>query len=107
MKKVKLLAVALVLGTMTLFANNDKPLVSKEEIRKQIYELVHDTENTLVSNRTVTVTFTFNTSGEVVVLKVGSRDEDVISFIREKLNGKKLENPGKAYKPYTVQLKTK
>ena len=108
MKKIKLLVLALVLGTTSLFANSIiNPDVSKEEIRKQIIELVQDSNDIVSELIDVKVTFTFNTKGEIVVLKVGSTDRKVLTFIREKLNGKVLENPGKVYKQYSMPIAIK
>ena len=108
MKKIKLLVLALVLGTSSLFANSIiNPDVSKEEIRKQIIELVQDSNNIVNEKIDVKVTFTFNTDGEIIVLKVGSSDKRVLTFIREKLNGKVLENPGKVYKQYSMPISIK
>lgn len=108
MKKIKLLVLALVLGTTSLFANSIiNPDVSKEEIRKQIIELVQDSNDIVSEPIDVKVTFTFNTKGEIVVLKVGSTDRKVLTFIREKLNGKTLENPGKVYKQYSMPIAIK
>ncbi|SDW19398.1 hypothetical protein SAMN05444411_101255 [Lutibacter oricola] len=105
MNKFKLLALALVLGTTSLFASIN-PEVSKEEIRKQIVELVQDFQST-IDNQDVKVTFTFSTEGEIVVLKVASSDKDVLSFVRKNLNGKVLQNPGKVNRHYTMPIRIK
>ncbi|REE83457.1 hypothetical protein BX611_0748 [Lutibacter oceani] len=108
MNKFKLLVVALLLGTTSLFANTIiNPEISKDEIRKQIVELVQNSENTFENQITVHVTFTFSSEGEIVVLKVNSTDKKVLSFIRETLNSKKLENPGKTHKHYTMAINIK
>ncbi|UMB53197.1 hypothetical protein MKD41_12740 [Lutibacter sp. A64] len=108
MNKFRLLAIALVFGTTSLFASTIiTPDVSKDEIRKQIVELVENSSNTIESQVLVNVTFTFSTEGEIVVLKVNSRDKKVLSFIRENLNNKVLENPGKPNKHYTMNINIK
>ena len=105
MNKFKLLAIALVLGTTSLFANNIiNPEVSKDEIRQQIIELVQDSQNTIDSQITVNVTFTFSTSGEIVVKKVDSSDKEVLAFIRKNINSKVLENPGRANRNFTMPI---
>jgi len=105
MNKFRLLAIALVFGTMSLFANNvTSPEVSKDEIRAQIIELVQHSPNTIENEVAVHVTFTFSSEGEIIVKKVNSRDKDVLAFIRENLNSKKLENPGKANRNYTMSI---
>ncbi|UMB59642.1 hypothetical protein MHL31_11190 [Lutibacter sp. A80] len=108
MNKFRLLAIALVFGTTSLFASTIiTPDVSKDEIRKQIVELVENTNNTIENQVLVNVTFTFSTEGEIVVLKVNSRDKKVLSFIRENLNNKVLENPGRANRHYTMSINIK
>ncbi|MDV7186371.1 hypothetical protein R3X25_03680 [Lutibacter sp. TH_r2] len=106
MNKFRLLAIAFVLGTASLFANNIvNPEISKDEIRKQIIELVQDSNTVLNSNaEEVRVTFTFSSEGEIVILKVNSTDKDVLLFVRENLNGKVLAKPGKVHKHYTMPI---
>lgn len=95
MNKFRLLAIALVFGTASLFANNiTSPDVSKEEIRKQIIELVENSEITFESQVSINISFTFSSEGEIIVTKVDSRDKNVLTFIRKNINGKKLKNPG-------------
>lgn len=105
MNKFKVLAIALVLGTTSLFANNViNPEVSKDEIRQQIIELVQHSENTIDKQTTVNVTFTFSTSGEIIVKKVDSTDKEVLAFIRENINSRTLENPGRANRNFTMPI---
>ena len=105
MNKFRLLAIALVFGTTSLFASTIiTPDVSKDEIRAQIIELVENSETIIENQVVVHVTFTFSTSGEIVVLKVNSTDKQVLTFIRENLNSKSLENPGKANIHYTMAI---
>ncbi len=105
MNKFKLMAIALVLGTTSLFANNIvNPEISKDEIRKQIVELVQDSNHTINAKIEVKVTFTFSSEGEIVILKVNSTDSAVLTFVRENLNGKVLAKPGKAHKHYTMPI---
>ena len=105
MNKFKLMAIALVFGVSSLFANNIiNPEVSKDVIRKQIIELVQDSSNSIEDQVTVNVTFTFSTSGEIIVKKVGSRNAEVLAFIREHINSKVLVNPGRANRNFTMPI---
>ena len=105
MRKFKLLVLVFVVGTMGLFANNiDTPTVSKDEIRSQIVELLNDNNANLTSETYVNVVFTFNTAGEIVVLKVESMDKEVLTYIRENLNGKTIERPGKIKREYKMPI---
>lgn len=103
MNKLRLLAFAFVLGTTSLFANVN-PDVSKDEIRQQIIELVKVADNTIATETAVTVIFSFSSEGEIVILKVDSIDQDVISFVRENLNGKTVENPAKPGRNFTMSI---
>ena len=53
MNKYKLLAIALLIGTLSLFANDKRPNVSKDEIVKQIIELVQVAQPTFANNTTI------------------------------------------------------
>jgi len=103
MNKFKLMAIALVFGVASLFANTiSNPDVSGEEIRKQIIELVDNVDENVEIKTSVNVTFSFNSVGEIVVLKVESIDKNVLNFFRENLNGKTIKNPGKNRKKYSM-----
>ena len=103
MNKFKLMAIALVFGAASLFANTiSNPEVSGDEIRKQIIELVDNASENLETSISVNVTFSFNSEGEIVVLKVSSKEKNVLNFIRENMNGKTIETPGKNRKKYSM-----
>jgi len=108
MNKFRLLALALVVGTASLFANNEiNPQASKEEIRKQIVELVADSEVIIDVEMVVNVTFTFSSEGEIVILSVDSKDKEILDFLRTSINSKKLKNPGKENRHYTMPISLK
>lgn len=108
MNKFKLLAIAFVFGTASLFANSiNNPEVSGDEIRAQITELINASSANLETKVSANITFSFNTEGEIVILKVQSMDKDVLDFVRENLNGKKIENPGKSKKKYEMFITIK
>jgi len=106
MKKFKLMAIALVMGTASLFAtSNVNPVGSVEEIREQITELVDAVHINFDENKTVDLIFTFSSAGEIVVLDIDSNDREVIKFIRRNVNYKKIDNPGVKDLIYTVRLR--
>ena len=108
MNKFKLMAIAFVLGTASLFASPiNNPDVSSDEIRSQIIELVNASASNIDTEISANITFSFNTEGEIVVLKVESLDKNVLTFIRENINGKKIENPGKVRKKYEMFITVK
>ena len=104
MKKFKLLALSLVIGTASLFATTVED-VSKDEIRSQIVELLQTPDFGIVSEMTVNISFTFSSEGEVVVLGVDSKNRNILNYVRENLNYKKIQNPGEKDKLYTMPLK--
>ncbi len=108
MRKFKLLALALVIGTASLFATNvNNPDIPIKEIRDQIINLL-DAPNFSVSDEIiVNIGFTFSSEGEIVVLSVDSKNSDVLNFIRKNINYKKISNPGERDKLYTLPLKLK
>ncbi len=108
MRKFKLLALALVIGTASLFATNvGDSNAPKEEIRTQIVELLKAPDFAVKSDISVNITFTFSSEGEIVVLNAESSNRKVLNFIRENLNYKKLQNPGERDKLYSMTLKVK
>jgi hypothetical protein len=108
MRKFKLLALALVIGTASLFATNeDEPSKVKKELRNQIVSLLETPDFKVDQDAIVNITFTFSSQGEIVVLKVGCDNCDILDYVRENLNYKKIENPGVANKLYVLPLKLK
>ncbi len=108
MKKFNLLALALVISTASLFAANvenpsdDAPAKS---IRADIVKMLATPDFSLDDDQTVNVTFTFNTEGKLIVLKIDSNNRDVRNYIAKNLNQKKFDNPGTINKIYTVPLR--
>ena len=106
MKKLKLLAFALLIGTAGMVASEtSKNDVEKPTIGTQIENLLNYTEFTFDNTSEVQITFTFNSEGEIVVLKVNSTDSEVLNYIRKNLNGKTIKNPGERDKHYNLSLK--
>jgi hypothetical protein len=106
MKKFKLFALALVIGTAGLFAAElESPKTPKKEIRTQIVKLLKTPRFAVPNDIDVTVTFTFSSEGELVVLNVDSKNKDVLKYIRKNLNYKKIQNPGDQNKLYEMPLK--
>ncbi len=100
-----LLAFALVIGTASLFATNVNPADSKSEMRDQIVKLLNTPSFEVENDVNVKITFTFSSEGEIVVLKVDSKDSDILKYVRKNLNYQKIENPGKRDKLYSMPLK--
>jgi len=106
MRKFKLLALALVIGTASLFAvNTDKPENPSKEIRNEIVKLLQSPEFVVENDMNVVLKFTFNSEGEIVVLCAGCKDKKIVDYIRKNLNYKQFNTPGERDKIYTIPLK--
>ena len=100
-----LLALAIVIGTASLFATNVNPEDSKSELRTQIVKLLNTPSFEVENNVNVEITFTFSSEGEIVVLNVDSSDRDILKYVRKNLNYQKIQNPGERDKLYSLPLK--
>ena len=104
MRKLMLTALALVIATTTLFASNTNPDESDKNIRSQIQKLLDVTDFHVNEDITVEIVFTFDSTDEIIVLKVNSIDSDVLKYIRENLNHKTISNPGIKDRHYMIPL---
>lgn len=105
MRKFKLLALALVISTTSLFATDSNESDNKDGMRNQIAKLLKAPDFTLDNDLTVTIEFTFSSEGDIVVLKVDSKDSNILNYIRKNLNYKKIKNPGERDKHYSMPIK--
>lgn len=91
MKKFKLLTLALIIGTTGLFASNiDMNKVSKKEIKNKTVNLEPLSNFTINAEKNVTLKFSVNSNAEIVVLSLDSKNADILNYVRENLNGKKI-----------------
>ena len=108
MRKFKLLALAFVIGTASMFAmNSGNPEGPEKEIRDQIVKLLETPDFTVTEEMNVVLKFTFNSEGEIVVLCAGCKDKEIVDYIRKNLNHKKFKTPGERDKVYRIPLKIK
>ena len=106
MRKFKLLALAFVIGTASLFAVNiDEPENPSKEIRNEIVKLLQSPEFTVENDMTVVIKFTFNSEGEIVVLSVDTDYLKVEKFIKSRLNYEKVTSSLVKGKEYTVPIR--
>ncbi|AUC16582.1 hypothetical protein BTO06_16135 [Tenacibaculum sp. SZ-18] len=101
MKKLFLL-LAITVST-SIFANNSRPAeVVKSEIRTEIIKLLGNANFNVESNLTADVEFMINNKGEVIVLTVDTKNADVETYVKNKLNYKLITNKlivkGQTYK---------
>jgi hypothetical protein len=107
MKKFKLLALALAIGTMNLFATatNEVPDIPAKVIGTQISSLFTSPDFTVDEDLSVNILFTFDSEGKIIVLKVDSKDEAVINYVKMSMNHKTVEIPGEMNRVFTLPLK--
>tara|TARA_B100000508_G_C11397962_1_gene246787 strand:- start:551 stop:880 length:330 start_codon:yes stop_codon:yes gene_type:complete len=106
MKRMKLLALALVIGTSSLFAasifDDDVPA---KLIGTQVADLFDTPNFEIEDDLTVNITFTFDSEGKIVVLNVDSRDYDVLNYIRKNMNHQLIQTPGEPNREFIMPLK--
>ena len=107
MKKLMLMALSLVIGTTTLFASHVIPDDSPNKMRNQITALMDTPDFNVKKEITVTITFTFSSVSEIIVLNVDSKNTDALNYVRKNLNQKVISNPREKFKHYTMPLTLK
>ena len=108
MKKLKLLALAFVIGTSSLFAINVDFLDNPEkEMRSELVKMLDSPDLFVDDDITVMLKFTFNSEGEIVLLCPGCKNKKIVDYMRSHLNNRKFENPGIKDKIYTLPLTIK
>ena len=107
MKKFNLLALALAIGTMSLFATTTNEVldIPVKQIGSQISSLFSAPDFNVDQDLTVNILFTFDSEGKIVVLKVDSKDKEVLKYVNETLNHKTIETPGEMNRVFTLPLK--
>ena len=108
MRRLVLLALAIVIGSASLFAaNGEDPITPKKEIRTEIMKLLETPDFVLTEDIDVVIKFTFSSEGEIVILCPGCKDKRITDYLRKNLNYKKFNTPGERDKIYKMPLKIK
>ena len=107
MKRMRLLAIALVIGTSSLFATNISLDIPAAEVRTQMLDLFPEFEFDLNGETVVNVFFKFNSEGEIIVLRVDSRNSDIRNYVRKYMNNKKVGIPASEDRVFKLPLKLK
>lgn len=112
MKKLKLLALALVIGTASLFAKNEVPDIPVKEIRTQVVDLFETPNFNLEKDYNLNIIFTFNVEGEIVIQSVYSIDRKqidkaVLNYIYKTMDHKMIQTPGELNRAFKLPLKLK
>lgn len=104
MRKFSLILVAAaLLISGNLFANDSDKTDPQKSLATQIWELLNENNLAVDSyDLTAKVLFTVNSEKEIVVISVDTKDTDLETFVKRKLNYKKVEveevKQGKMYK---------
>jgi hypothetical protein len=109
MKKLAVLIFVFAMSVTSTFANNeDKLKKKKSEVRTEVVKLLGNYDRDLRSNLNTTVSFIINRKNEIVVLSVASKNQSLVSYVKRKLNYKKIKVSALNYmKVYQLPLKVK
>jgi len=108
MKAFKFLALAFVIGTVSVFAKTNKILeVPVKQIGSQVAELFKSPEFAVEKELIVNVIFTFNEEGEIVVLHIASRDKEIRKYVTKSLTDKTIRTPGEENRVFKLPVSIK
>jgi hypothetical protein len=108
MKKLKFLALAMVIFSAQFVEARENPVLPNESLRSEVIQLIGpmyfgDYQDT---NLSVEVLFTINSNGELIVLDVDAPQSKVRSYFKRKLNYKKVNHlPSKPGEIFLLPVK--
>jgi len=108
MKKLIVLFLGFTLSTTVLSANNNSPVVeAKKELRAEIVKLLGNNEFPLTTAFVkAEISILLNSKNELVIISVKSENALLDSFIKRKLNYKKITvNTHRKMKIYRMPIK--
>ena len=106
MKKLNLLALALVIGTASVFATTNEVLdIPVKQIASQVTELFKTPNFDVDQDLEVKIIFSFDSEGKIIVHRVNSTDKDVLNYVRETLSNKTIQTPGELNRVFSLPLK--
>lgn len=94
MKKVQLLVIAFTLFALQASAALTSPVKPNQQLRSDIVQIIGTDCPYVLDQKecTAEVLFTINSKGELIVLTVNSVNKNAESFIKSKLNYKKVSH---------------
>jgi len=109
MKNLKVLAFVLVfmISTTSLFATNVVPDIPVKQISTQVAELFSPANFYIENETIVNITFKFNPEGDIVVLKIDSKDKNVLKYVSKYMNHKMIQTPGEPNRIFILPLHIK
>ena len=108
MKSLKLFVLALALFTINVSAANLNPIKPTDDLRVEIVDLIGTNYmDEMVENEySAEVLFTVNSKRELIVLSVESDNSQLESYLKGKLNYKKVDHrPGEPGEIYLLPVK--
>lgn len=109
MKKLAVVIFVFAMSVTSTFANNEDKLKKKRsEVRTEVVKLLGKYDRDLNASMHTEVSFIINRKNEIVVLSVDSKNQSLVSYVKRKLNYKKIKvNTLNYMKVYKLPLKVK
>ena len=98
--KSTIIALVLLVGTTLFAANPIADKVNKEEATQEIAQLLDNPDFEFENGTVATVILMVNSDGELVIISVSTEDRQIESYIKSRLDHRKLKNTldtGKTY----------
>lgn len=109
MKKLAIVFLTVILGTVSMFATTPKEMPLKEKLRIEIGRIMeHSKFLTEEAVLTARVDFVLNNKGEIVVLQIESNNLKLKTFIKNELNYQPVVALGKnniSFKRFSIPVK--
>ena len=108
MKRFKLFLLALgLVASTTAFAANPAPVSEGTPTSNQLKKLLNDPEFLVEHDMHADVLFTITENNEIKVLSVATENEELVTYIKSRLNNEILDADLKIGKQYVVPFKIK
>lgn len=105
MKKLAILLFVITLGFNQVFASNDNPVKLEEQVRDKVATLLKSPQIVVEEGElTADIEFILNAEGEIVVLTVNTQEDIVKSYVKSRLNYKKVDTALSGTKSKTFKL---
>lgn len=112
MKKVNLFLVLLMLGSFSLFANNNHDFkknndVIKKQVKQKIVKLLEKAPFEASEDLKANIEFLVTKKGEILVTNVISKNEGIAGYVKTRLNYQKVVDKNIGIKLYKMPLTIK
>ena len=108
MKRFKLFLLALgLVASTTAFAANPAPISEGTNTSKELKKLLNDPEFIVEHDMQADVLFTITDDKEIKVLSVATENDELVSYIKSRLNNETLDSDLETGKQYVVPFRIK